>query len=213
MQQKALQLSAAFLLIAFTVSICDCSNGWGQDSEPPTPPRPRRISAPTAPPEVEAEITTAGDAKAEQKDREEKFAQYMTGASLKGRFSIMGRGDKMPEETYTITKCEKLPKDNLYRFTARIQYGDIDTELPMEIPVEWAGDTPVISLTNMWIPGLGTFSARVLIYKETYAGTWIHDEVGGQMIGVIIREKAASQTEETPTTPTEAPNDTTKKPK
>ena len=149
-------------------------------------------------PQVQVETAAAGD---KQHQREEKFAEYMSGASLKGRFTIQGRGDKMPEETYTISKCEKLPEGNLYRFTARIQYGDTDTELPMDIPVEWAGDTPVISLTNMWIPGLGTFSARVLIYKDTYAGTWIHDDVGGQMFGVIVKDKAEAGNKE----PVEAP--------
>lgn len=139
--------------------------------------------------------TDAASTEDKQRQREMKFAEYMSGASLKGKFTIQGMADKMPEETYTISKCEKLPEGNLYRFTARIQYGDTDTELPMDIPVEWAGDTPVISLTNMWIPGLGTFSARVLIYKDTYAGTWMHDDVGGQMFGVIVREKAeAGQT-------------------
>lgn len=162
------------------------------------PPKVRRAPAGT----IEAKLPSE---QSEAQQRADKFAEYMTGASLKGRFSITGRGDKMPEETYTISKCEKLPEENIYRFTARIQYGDTDTELPMDIPVEWAGDTPVISLTNMWLPGLGTFSARVMIYKDTYAGTWIHDEVGGQMFGVIVKDAKEAESPEQAKPEQEAP--------
>ncbi len=131
----------------------------------------------------------SGDEKsAEQKDREDDFARMMSGATLVGRFTILGKDEsKMPAEEYTISRCEKLPEGDLYRFTARIKYGEVDTELPLDLPVLWAGDTPVITLTNMWIPGMGTFSSRVMFYKDSYAGTWQHDEVGGHMFGVIRR--------------------------
>lgn len=183
-QKFGMKLSHAVRLSALGViavgGIVACDHALGQDGFKPPRPMTRRIGGPIE------ERTPVVDTEA--KKRADKFAEYMTGASLKGRFTITGRGDKMPEETYTISKCEKLPEGNLYRFTARIQYGDTDTELPMDIPVEWAGDTPIISLTKMWLPGLGTFSARVLIYQDTYAGTWIHDDVGGQMFGAIVKD-------------------------
>lgn len=137
---------------------------------------------------------TEGTAPAEQQaadgtaERDERFAAYMTGSKLVGRFTVLGKEDgEMPEEEYTISKCEKLPEANLFRFTARIRYGDTDTELPMDLPVEWAGNTPMISLSNLWIPGLGTFSSRVLIHGDRYAGTWTHGDVGGHLFGVIRR--------------------------
>lgn len=134
----------------------------------------------TAPAEGEATESTA--------ERDQRFAAYMTGSKLVGRFTVLGKEDgEMPKEEYTISKCEKLPEANLFRFTARIRYGDTDTELPMDLPVEWAGNTPVISLSNLWIPGLGTFSSRVLIHEGRYAGTWNHGEVGGHLFGVIRR--------------------------
>ena len=55
----------------------------------------------------------------------------------------------------------------------------------MSLQVEWAATTPVITLTNAAIPGLGTFSSRVVIYKNKYAGTWSHGEVGGHLFGTI----------------------------
>jgi hypothetical protein len=73
--------------------------------------------------------------------------------------------------------------------TARIKYGEKDVNLPIPIDVLWAGDTPVLSLTKATIPGLGTFTTRVMVYGDRYAGTWQHDAVGGQMWGRIEKAK------------------------
>jgi hypothetical protein len=62
--------------------------------------------------------------------------------------------------------------------------------LPIPLEIKWAGDTPVITLTKLAIPGLGTFTSRVVIYEGRYAGTWQHDRVGGHLFGKI--EKAVS---------------------
>ena len=171
---------------------------------PPELPTPVTIGIEAPAPSADGQATTENRSSQPSREREEKFAKFMSGASLKGRFTILGMKEKMPEETYTIAKCEKLAEGNLYRFTARIQYGDTDTELPMDIPVEWAGDTPVISLTKMWLPGLGTFSARVLIYGDSYAGTWSHDEVGGHMFGVIVKNDAKQSSGDASPEPTES---------
>jgi hypothetical protein len=77
----------------------------------------------------------------------------------------------------------------MYRFTARIKYGDVDQEVPMDLKVLWSGRTPVITLDNFWIPGMGTFGARVLIHSDRYAGTWQHDAVGGHLFGKIQAAK------------------------
>jgi len=120
-------------------------------------------------------------------ERIDKFVRYMSGAKMVGRFTILGKeGGEMPSEEYTISKCEKLAEADRYRFTSRIQYGDVDVELPIELTVKWADDTPVITLTDLWLPALGTFSSRVLIYRGSYAGTWQHGDVGGHMFGTII---------------------------
>ena len=47
-------------------------------------------------------------------------------------------------------------------------------------------DTPMVSITNFAIPGLGDeFGARVVFYDNRYAGTWDHGEYGGLMYGTI----------------------------
>jgi hypothetical protein len=53
--------------------------------------------------------------------------------------------------------------------------------------VLWAGDTAVISLTDLAIPGVGTYTARVLVHGDTYAGTWSGGEHAGLLNGVIQR--------------------------
>ena len=122
----------------------------------------------------------------DDREREAKFAEYMSGAKLQGRFTLDGKEDVKPKaETYTISKCEKLPAENMYRFTARITYGDTDQEVPLDLQVLWSGNTPVITLDSFWIPGMGTFSARVMIHSGRYAGTWQHDDKGGHMFGKV----------------------------
>ena len=49
----------------------------------------------------------------------------------------------------------------------------------MPLPVKWVGEIPVITMQNFNIPGLGTFSAHVVIDGKKYAGTWSHGKVGG----------------------------------
>lgn len=146
--------------------------------------QPPAITPPATPPAAAAEETPA--------QRDARFAQYMTGAKFVGRFTVLGKNDgNMPEEEYTIHKCEKLDKEDLFRFTARIRYGDTDTELPMDLPVKWAGRTPVITLEKMWLPGLGTFSSRVVIHSGRYAGTWDHGDKGGHLFGRIVPAQGA----------------------
>ena len=118
--------------------------------------------------------------------REQRLANYLTGAKFVGAFTVDRSGpEKQKEESYTIHKCEKLPEAHMYRLTAKIKYGDTDGEFPMDLKILWSGDTPVITLDQLWIPGLGTFSARVLILNGRYAGTWDHGPVGGHMFGRV----------------------------
>jgi hypothetical protein len=77
--------------------------------------------------------------------------------------------------------------------TSRIKYGKNDITLPLPLEIKWAGDTPVITLTDFTIPSLGTFSSRVVIYDNAYAGTWSHGKVGGHLFGTIEKIKAETK--------------------
>jgi hypothetical protein len=124
-----------------------------------------------------------------QPNREElfrKFEQNMSGVKLVGQFTIQGKDqDELPKEEYEIRSVKKLPTGDVWLFTARIKYGSHDLTLPLPLDVKWAGTTPVITLDNVTIPVLGTFSCRVVLDGDKYAGTWTHDDVGGHMFGVI----------------------------
>ena len=106
-------------------------------------------------------------------DREREFTEQMRNVVLIGNFTIEGRErrDGLPER-YEITDVSKLEGDR-WRFNARVKYGNVD-------------DTPMISITDFSIPGLGEeFGARVVFYDNRYAGTWDHGEYGGMMYGTI----------------------------
>ena len=133
-------------------------------------------------------LVAAQEAKAkagEPTEREQKLAKFLNGATLVGKFTIDGMDIGAKDEEYTISKCEKLPQADRYRMTARIKYGNVDSEVPLDIKILWSGSTPVITLDAFWIPGMGTFGSRVLIQGDRYAGTWQHDDVGGHMFGKI----------------------------
>ena len=103
---------------------------------------------------------------------------------------MTGREDQSPKpEEYTITSAMKLPDGDLWLLKTRIKYGDKDVTVPIPLEIKWAGDTPVITLTNLGIPGLGTFTSRVVIYDNRYAGTWQHGNVGGNLFGRIEKVK------------------------
>ncbi len=121
---------------------------------------------------------------------EKKFAETMSGAVLVGSFTDTTKdATALKQEKYTLGEVKKL-KDNLWLFNARIQYGEKDVTVPLPLTVEWAGDTPVITLTKQPIPGFGTFTSRVLIYDDHYAGLWWGGDHGGHLMGKITRPDA-----------------------
>ena len=132
-----------------------------------------------------AEVPTAAEIAA----REDAFSKSMSRCVLVGSFTIdQKESTDAPEtERYEIESVTKV-SENLWIFLTRVKYGKLDTKLPITVPVEWAGDTPMVTLTNANLPGLGEgFSARVLFYESRYAGTWQHGAIGGHMFGKIER--------------------------
>ena len=160
----------------------------GQDAKPlqPQPLRQVQATPPDDAPKPSADETPAEPALTpEQAARYAKFAERMSGVKLVGHFTIVGRDNPNPRaETYTIQSV-KHASGKMWLFKTRVQYGDKDVTLPMLLPIEWAGETPMISMTDFTIPLLGTFSARVVFDDGKYAGTWKHDQVSGHLYGVI----------------------------
>ena len=119
---------------------------------------------------------------------EQKFQQMMSGVTLIGHSASLKGESTSSEEKYVIEKVSKLLGDT-WLFHVRIQYGSHDVPVPLPVTIKWAGDTPVITITNLTIPGLGTYTARVLLYEAQYAGTWSSKDHGGQVFGKIVRQR------------------------
>jgi hypothetical protein len=146
-----------------------------------------------------------------QAAREKKFAEALSGTVLAGTFSIDGvKTDKLPlAERYELKSVAKT-KDGLWTFTARVKYLNQDLTLPITVPVVWAGDTPMVSLSDSMLPGLGNqLSAKVIFDGQRYAGTWQHGKFGGHMWARIERaessksEPAAEQSSPTAKSPSD----------
>jgi hypothetical protein len=111
----------------------------------------------------------------------------LSGATLEGSFTSTSSGSdptKLSKEKYTLGEVKKI-SDDLWQFPARIEYGGKDVTLPIVLPIRWAGDTPVITVDELALPGFGTVSARVMFFEGHYAGYWKHGKHGGHLFGVI----------------------------
>lgn len=125
--------------------------------------------------------------------RERAFIERMSNSVLVGHFTLVGEENNGGKpERYEIREINKV-SGNMWVFQTRVKYGQVDSVLPIPVPIEWAGDTPMVSMTNFTIPGMGTFSCRVLFDNDRYAGTWQHGKKGGHMWGLIEKaEKSAA---------------------
>lgn len=132
----------------------------------------------------------AASAEIERAELESVFRKRLTRSVFRGRWSLIEGGELGPEreETYRIMSVAKVAGD-LWIITARIQYAGRDITAPVPLRVRWAGDTPVLVVDNVPIPGSGTYSARVMIFGDTYAGSWTGGERGGLMNGLIQRQE------------------------
>lgn len=144
-------------------------------------------------------LTTSSRSEEPQKEPElneleQKFVEQLSGVALIGTFTIDGKGENqsLKSERYEIKQISKF-RDDYWIFNARVKYGELDATLPITLKVLWAGDTPMISMTDLAIPGLGTFTCRVLFYEHRYVGTWQHGKVGGHMFGRIEKLKSADE--------------------
>lgn len=135
-------------------------------------------------------LTQADDVSPEQQQREAVFSEQLGNSVLTGSFTVDGDETVPKPERYEIESVTKAT-GNLWTFMTRIKYGKTDARLPVTVPVVWAGDTPMVQLTNATIPGLGQeFSARVIFYENRYAGTWQDGTKGGLMFGTFRKAQA-----------------------
>lgn len=119
-------------------------------------------------------------------ERDRQVEQLLNGITLVGRSTTTGRDTLSSEERYVIEGVTRLTGDS-WLVRSRFQYSGRDIPIVIPVEIRWAGDTPVLCLTDFAIPGMGTFSARVVFFRGEYAGTWSAVKYGGQMFGRLER--------------------------
>jgi hypothetical protein len=157
-----------------------------QDADRPAPAK----AAPGAAAGEAADPAAPAKSKPSQEELEAKFKSTLTLATLSGRWCLVqdGKLDADKDDKYTILAVTKGTGDS-WLISARIQYGKADLVAPIPVQVKWAGDTPVITLDNFGLPGGHSYSARVLIYGDTYSGTWSGGGHAGLLHGVVTHDK------------------------
>lgn len=122
---------------------------------------------------------------AEMNALEKQFQESMSNVTMTGFFTV-GDDPATHNDKYTIGKISKIG-DDLWSFEASIQYNNREFKATVKVPVKWAGDTPVLTLSNYLIQGQGVYSARILILADQYAGTWGAGTHSGKMFGKIVK--------------------------
>jgi hypothetical protein len=151
------------------------------------------LSAPpqtiAAPPSDDAPQQTADRSK-----REKDLAERLSNARMIGFYVTEGQNGPPQQDSYTLGKVDKADGDK-WTFQARIEFNKKTLTVPLEIPIYWANETPVITVTDFTIPGMGTYTARVMIHGDHYAGTWSSPNHGGYLWGRIQKIPPGSATE------------------
>ncbi len=139
----------------------------------------------------------SGETTAAPDELENKFKATLTKAVLQGRWCSIKEGELGPEkeDKYSIIGVTKLGGD-AWLINARIEYNNKEIVAPIPVRVKWAGDTPVLIVDKIPVPGGGVYSARVLIYEQTYAGTWSGGRHAGLLNGTIKNETVAEKPSE-----------------
>lgn len=171
--RKVINLST-LLLLAFAVTTARAQDAG--DSKPGD-------TAPTTKLETKPDAIAAQAAV--QQMAEVAFSELLTGATLVGNFTTDSDQPVDPTkllrpDRYELATVNKV-KDDFWLFV----YVHRGVPLPLTMKVLWAGKTPVLTLDEFTIAGMGTFSARLMFHGDRYAGTWQHGKVGGLMFGKI----------------------------
>jgi hypothetical protein len=148
----------------------------------------------------QSQLRAADDAaKPDRAKFEKQFEETLTGASLDGFYTESSidatgaeTGGAPQPSNYKIEKVTKGDGDT-WIFSAQISYEGHDVTLPIPLKVLWAGDTPVITLDKLVLPGLGTFTSRVMIYDHQFSGVWSGAKHRGELFGRIVKTKEASK--------------------
>lgn len=123
-------------------------------------------------------------------DPEERLKVLFTKASLSGRWAPLrdgALGEERGGDKYNIVGAVKGEGDN-WIVSAKMKYGEQEFVIPVPVKMKFVGDTAILTVDNLAIPGGGTYTARLLFYERTYSGTWKGQRGGGMLYGTITNE-------------------------
>ncbi|MFT5322690.1 MAG: hypothetical protein ACI8P0_000531 [Planctomycetaceae bacterium] len=169
---------STILLAAFTAFPL-----MAQDADTPKPADAPKTSEPATAEKTEDAADEARLA------AEAAFSELLSGATLVGNFTTdsdqpVDPSQLLRPDRYELATVNKI-KDDFWLFV----YVHKGVPIPLSMKVLWAGKTPVLTLDEFTIAGMGTFSARLMFHGDRYAGTWQHGKVGGLMFGKIETAK------------------------
>lgn len=122
--------------------------------------------------------------------REAAFAELLTGVTLDGYTTLTGadgtlQNKELKADSYTLTRVSKQD-DGEWKFEAVIHYGGRPIPIAVALPVEWAGETPMIAVDDLAVPFMGSYDARVVFHGDQYVGVWSGDGYGGHIFGRVV---------------------------
>jgi hypothetical protein len=121
-------------------------------------------------------------------ERNRAFTESMSGVTLVGSSTRPSGEYVAGPERYHIDSVTHVSGDT-WLFRSRMNYHGKDIPVPIPLSVVWAGDTPVITMTDLAIPGIGTYTVRIALYRGHYAGTWSgKDGRSAHVFGKIVRQ-------------------------
>lgn len=137
---------------------------------------------------------------ADRQKLEANLEKTLSNAVLVGHYDVDGQREPLKEDHYTLGTVKKMSGD-LWLIPARIQYGQQDVTVPIMVPILWAGDTPIITVTDMGLPGMAKYTARVMIYGDRYVGTWSAGPRHGGILFGRVTHPPTTQPAQPPASP------------
>lgn len=143
----------------------------------------------TTQPAPRQSATSQPSKKLDRAELEKQLEASLENVTLDGIYQMVVGDSPLSEpkpDKYMIESAHKAEGD-WWVFKARILYEHHDLTLPVRVRIVWAEDTPVVTVDDVAIPGIGIYSARVMFYRGYYSGTWFGKGYGGIMSGRIIK--------------------------
>lgn len=116
----------------------------------------------------------------------ESLQRTLTGATLSG-FVARAEHGKSPRIDVAVL-IERVAKSKaIHDWTLDVVVApDGDArKYSVTCDVRWAGPTPVLTINRADLPGIGQFSAKLIIHNCLVAGTWVHDDLRGHAWGMV----------------------------